>query len=91
MKRTFSPLWRFRLNLADLSRRSAHSQARYFAVSPSRAAHLLQREEVTMATAHVLVGVGTETASPVVRRISPADLLQALRSGLDDFAACSPH
>jgi len=44
-----------------------------------------------MATAHVLVGVGTETASPVVRRISPADLLQALRSGLDDFAAMPSH
>ena len=44
-----------------------------------------------MATAHVLVGVGTETASPVVNRIAPADLLQALRSGLDDFSAMPSH
>ncbi len=44
-----------------------------------------------MAAAHVLIGVSTETESPMVRRIAPADLLQALRCGLDDFAAMPSH
>lgn len=43
-----------------------------------------------MATAHVLVGAGTQAVQPV-RRITPADLLQALRCGLDDFAAMPSH
>jgi uncharacterized membrane protein len=43
-----------------------------------------------MATAHVLVGAGTQAVQPV-RRIAPADLLQALRCGLDDFAAMPSH
>ena len=43
-----------------------------------------------MATAHVLVGAGTRAVQPV-RRITPADLLQALRCGLDDFAAMPSH
>jgi uncharacterized membrane protein len=44
-----------------------------------------------MATAHVLVGAGTQAAWPMIRRISPADLLQSLRCGLDDFAAMPSH
>jgi uncharacterized membrane protein len=44
-----------------------------------------------MATSHVLVGAGTQAVWPVVRRITPADLLQALRCGLDDFAAMPSH
>ena len=44
-----------------------------------------------MATAHVLVGAGTQAVSPAVRRIAPADLLQALRCGLDDFSAMPSH
>jgi uncharacterized membrane protein len=44
-----------------------------------------------MASAHVLVGAGPQPTSPVVRRIAPADLLQALRSGLDDFSAMPSH
>jgi uncharacterized membrane protein len=56
-----------------------------------RTARLIwKREEVTMATAHVLVGAGTRAVQPV-RRITPADLLQALRCGLDDFAAMPSH
>jgi uncharacterized membrane protein len=74
-------LRRFRLNLKGQSRLAASSPARL----------ACKREEVTMATAHVLVGVGTQTASPVVRRIAPTDLLQALRSGLDDFSAMPSH
>jgi uncharacterized membrane protein len=58
---------------------------------PHRTARLIwKREEVTMATAHVLVGAGTRAVQPV-RRITPADLLQALRCGLDDFAAMPSH
>ena len=44
-----------------------------------------------MATADVLVGAGTQAVSPAVRRIAPADLLQALRCGLDDFSAMPRH
>jgi uncharacterized membrane protein len=55
------------------------------------AALACKREEVTMATAHVLVGAGTQAVSPAVRRIAPADLLQALRCGLDDFSAMPSH
>src|SRR5271156_2183973 len=42
-----------------------------------------------MAYSHLLVGASP--ARPVVRRISPADLYQALASGVDDFAAMPSH
>ncbi len=44
-----------------------------------------------MAQAHILVGADVEPAVPVVRRISPADLLDALARGLNDFAAMPSH
>jgi len=43
-----------------------------------------------MAYAHILVGAGSPTL-PVVRHITPSDLLHALRRGLDDFAAMPSH
>jgi uncharacterized membrane protein len=43
------------------------------------------------AQAHILVGGGAEPAAPVVRRIAPADLLQALRLGWGDFKAMPTH
>ena len=42
-----------------------------------------------MAQAHILVG--TSRADPVVRRIAPADLMDALAKGLQDFAAMPSH
>jgi uncharacterized membrane protein len=42
-----------------------------------------------MANAHILVG--TSAARPVVRRISPSDLYQALARGVDDFVAMPSH
>jgi uncharacterized membrane protein len=44
-----------------------------------------------MAQAHILVGAGVEPAAPVVRRIRPADLIEALRAGWNDFAAMPTH
>jgi uncharacterized membrane protein len=44
-----------------------------------------------MASAHILVGASTNPAQPVVRRLRPADLLNALRLGVDDFAAMPSH
>ncbi len=44
-----------------------------------------------MAQAHILLGAGAEQAAPVVRRISPADLFDALRRGWNDFAAMPSH
>ena len=44
-----------------------------------------------MAQAHILVGAGIDPAIPVVRRIRPADLLDALAKGLNDFAAMPSH
>ncbi len=45
-----------------------------------------------MAQSHILVGasVGAED-HPIVRRIGPTDLIDALRKGLDDFAAMPSH
>jgi uncharacterized membrane protein len=40
-----------------------------------------------MAHSHVLAGAGIRPARPIIRKISPADLLDALRKGYDDFAA----
>jgi uncharacterized membrane protein len=42
-----------------------------------------------MANAHILVG--TSSARPVVRRISPSDLYQSLARGVDDFLAMPSH
>src|SRR5436190_17807755 len=45
-----------------------------------------------MAQSHILVGASEPaTADPIVRRIGPADLIDALRRGYDDFAAMPSH
>jgi uncharacterized membrane protein len=44
-----------------------------------------------MASSHILVGASTHPANPVIRRIAPADLIQALARGLDDFSAMPSH
>jgi uncharacterized membrane protein len=44
-----------------------------------------------MTYSHILSGAGTTTATPVVRRIAPADLWDALKRGADDFAAMPSH
>jgi len=45
-----------------------------------------------MAQSHILVGASEPaTADPIVRRIGPADLMDALRKGYDDFAAMPSH
>ncbi|HEY1543999.1 MAG TPA: DUF2189 domain-containing protein [Xanthobacteraceae bacterium] len=41
--------------------------------------------------AHILVGAGAAPAVPVIRRIGPADLRDALRRGWDDFTAMPTH
>jgi uncharacterized membrane protein len=46
---------------------------------------------MTMAQFHVLVGPGAFDAPPVVRRISFADLKDALSRGIDDFVAMPTH
>jgi uncharacterized membrane protein len=47
--------------------------------------------EALMTFSHVLLGASAYPARPVVRRIRPADLLQALARGLDDFSAMPSH
>lgn len=44
-----------------------------------------------MPHAHILVGAESESARPIVRRITPADLLDALSRGWEDFAAMPSH
>jgi uncharacterized membrane protein len=44
-----------------------------------------------MTNAHILVGASANPARPVVRRISPSDLYQALARGIDDFTAMPSH
>ena len=44
-----------------------------------------------MAYSHVLLGAGAESAQLSIRRIGLADLKDALRAGLDDFAAMPTH
>jgi uncharacterized membrane protein len=44
-----------------------------------------------MAQAHILTGAGEQPAAPVVRRIHPADLIEALRAGWNDFMAMPTH
>lgn len=44
-----------------------------------------------MATLHVIAGATGKPAHPIVRRIHTADLIDALRRGLDDFYANPTH
>jgi len=44
-----------------------------------------------MAYSHILVGASESPAQPVIRRVSPSDLLDALARGVDDFAAMPSH
>ncbi len=44
-----------------------------------------------MATSHILVGASVSPARPIIRRISPSDLYQALARGIDDFTAMPSH
>ena len=44
-----------------------------------------------MASSHFLLGASAHPARPIIRRITPADLLQALARGLDDFSAMPSH
>jgi len=44
-----------------------------------------------MAQAHILVGAGASPANPTIRRIAPADLIDALAKGLKDFSEMPSH
>ena len=44
-----------------------------------------------MAQSHILVGASESAADPIVRRIGPADLIDALAKGYNDFAAMPSH
>jgi uncharacterized membrane protein len=44
-----------------------------------------------MSHSHILTGDSLDPARPVVRRISPSDLYQALSQGVDDFMAMPSH
>jgi len=44
-----------------------------------------------MAYSNILVGAGTPSAQPVIRKISVADLFDALAKGVDDFYAMPTH
>src|SRR5262249_21372814 len=44
-----------------------------------------------MSNSHILVGATTSPAQPVVRRISTADIYDALTRGIDDFTAVPSH
>src|SRR5918993_1635071 len=44
-----------------------------------------------MANFHIVAGAGDSPAHPVVRKISPADLKEALAEGFDDFWAMPSH
>jgi uncharacterized membrane protein len=44
-----------------------------------------------MASSHILMGAGDQAAEPTVRSIAPADLVDALKKGWDDFAAMPSH
>jgi uncharacterized membrane protein len=46
---------------------------------------------MVMSHSHILVGTGEHVADPAVRRISPADLMDALAKGYDDFSAMPSH
>jgi uncharacterized membrane protein len=44
-----------------------------------------------LAQAHILTGAGDQPAAPAIRRIRPADLIDALRAGWNDFTAMPTH
>jgi uncharacterized membrane protein len=44
-----------------------------------------------MTLSHILVGASTSPVRPAIRHITPSDLRQSLRLGLDDFAAMPSH
>jgi uncharacterized membrane protein len=44
-----------------------------------------------MSQSHILVGASGQSADPIVRRIAPADLIDALAKGYDDFCAMPSH
>jgi uncharacterized membrane protein len=44
-----------------------------------------------MAQAHILLGASTDPAAPAIRRIGPADLIDALAKGWNDFSAMPSH
>jgi uncharacterized membrane protein len=44
-----------------------------------------------MSHSHILTGENLAPARPVVRHISPSDLYQSLKSGIDDFMAMPSH
>ncbi len=44
-----------------------------------------------MASSHMLVGASANPAQPAIRRITPSDLWQSLKRGLDDFSAMPSH
>lgn len=44
-----------------------------------------------MTYSHILVGAGQSPANPVVRRVAPSDLVDALARGVEDFAAMPSH
>ena len=44
-----------------------------------------------MARSHVLAGAGAQPAYPIVRKIGPADLIDAVREGYEDLAAMPSH
>ncbi len=44
-----------------------------------------------MAYSHILLGAGTRPTLPIIRRIAPSDLVEALAKGFDDFAAMPSH
>lgn len=44
-----------------------------------------------MAHSHVMTGAGARPAHPAIRKITPADLKEALTKGIDDFTAMPSH
>jgi uncharacterized membrane protein len=44
-----------------------------------------------MSHSHILTGESLSPARPVIRHISPSDLYEALKSGIDDFLAMPSH
>jgi len=44
-----------------------------------------------MASSHILVGASEHAANPTVRIIAPADLVDALKKGWDDFSTMPSH
>src|SRR5581483_3080219 len=71
--------------------RRLHSCAR----RAKSATRLTERQTggTAMALSHILVGAyaTTSAAEPRVRRIGPADLIDALAKGYDDFCAMPSH